>query len=231
MNFKGEVLNHYMDREGLVTIDRNPTPWSTGNGLMHTGVFYTILFLRGEIDESDLKRFTSAVDGCWEGPLEAPIAGLLERNNNREDLQAHDDYHVMTASFLLGTYHARMVERYGSSHFWSFNNVTPGKFTLQTWHGRFPGHVGYLRLCADKKPGLFQNFLLDQSIGFNVYSKDATSKILCWLKIQVAKIKGYCKDSIEFWEEKLVDQFGSMEMVFAQYFGHNHPFARCGIKT
>lgn len=229
MTFKEEILTHYLDSELLVTKDRNPSHWSTGNGLLFTGIFYTLLYLRGECTAEDVDRFCMAVTPCWkDDELGNPIPGLLERNDKRNELQAHDDYRgVCVASLLLNTPHAKAVEAYGSSHFWCFNNAHPGRIGFRSWFGRFAGFPGLVRLCSRKSPGPLQAFLLGSDIFADSQSKAADPKILAWLSVIAAKFSAQanCLDAISHWENKIAFEFGSINQVFAESFGTEHPFA------
>lgn len=229
MTFKEEVLAHYMDSEGLVTTDRDPGKWTTGNGLLYTGIFYSILALSRQADAADVRRFSDAVDPCWVGEHE----GLLERNDGREDLQAHDDYiGVVAASYLLNTPHASKIESYGSKRCFNYNNVKPNEFSFRTWQGRFPGLIGFYRAAAKKEQGLIQKLGFSVTITSNALTSKEYygSKILAWLRIQVIKQQTFdCRDAIEFWERRFRKDYGSLAALLAGYFGEKHVFARAPL--
>src|SRR6267154_669901 len=93
LHFKEQILNYYLDGDGQVTVDKNPTKWSTGNGLLHTGLFYMILAINQILDDADKLRFRKAVDDCWVRAKSGHvIPGLLNRNPGRPDLEGQDDY-------------------------------------------------------------------------------------------------------------------------------------------
>lgn len=230
MTFKDEILSHYIDEECLVTVDRDPSGrWSTGNGLLYTGLFYSILAVTDNLSIEDVRRFARAVEPCWVYAYK----GLLERNDGRPDQQAHDDYiGVVVASYLLNTYHARAVHDFGKAHCWVFDNVHPTKFSLNCWHGRFPGLVGLYRVCAKQDPGFVQEVGLATSIYANALSgkEKFGGKILTWLKVQALKHQATsCMDAVEYWERKLVKDYGSFANVLAGYFGPDHAFGRAPL--
>lgn len=227
-SFKEQILTHYLDSELLVSRDRNPSHWSTGNGALFTGVFYTLLYLRGECTPEDVERFNMAITPLWKDDENGmPIPGLLERNDKRPDFEAHDDYRgVCAASFFLNTNHSKEIVNYGQRNFWCFDNVSPGRFSARAWHGRFPGLIGYYRLSGRKSPGPLQAFLLGTNIAANAENEDADSKVLGWLSVLVAKYSGQlnCSDAIQYWENKLAFKHGGMPSIFARSYGVDHPF-------
>jgi hypothetical protein len=236
MRFKEEILKHYLDVDKLVTIDRDPGKWSSGNSLLFTGLFYTILHKLREATPEDVERFSEAVGLCWEGSKEQAIPGLLERNDGREDREAHDDYvGVVAASFHLGTRHAGDIYAYGKAHFWSFDNVHPGVFSFQNWarnfHGRFPGLVGFYHAGVRQHPGFINNIQLASKILANAYSDktDIDGKLMTWLMISVLEQTDYCAlvgDAMDVWNKQFRKNYGTLGKMLAPYFGASHPFSR-----
>lgn len=219
--FKEEVLGHFIDTEGLVTVDRDPGKWSTGNGILFTSLFYSILFVNNAVTPEDFIRFSKAITRCWVGKN----IGLLERNDGREDLQAHDDYHVASASYLLKTYHSEAIWNWGKDHCWSFNNQNPQKWSFKTWHARFLGHVPYLYAASYKKLSFMQTLALKFVLKLTSW-ESADDVMKTWLKVQVLKnIEGFEK-STQSWENILQQRYGSFGKVLEKYFGTNHPFSQ-----
>lgn len=225
--FKEEILTHYLDRDLQVTIDRDPTPWSTGNGLLHTGLFYVLLHLNNLITEEDRLRFTKCVDGCWAGPDDAATVGVLERNPNRPDKQAHDDYQgVMAASFLLKTYHAAVITQYGENHNWSFNNEHPDEFSLATCHARFVDIVPFYKLAASVELSAIDKMRFKLAVNLGP-SEAHDGSMMQWLRIQVAKAyPDEFGSQISSWDERFEKQFQSLGKLFEPYFGSHHPFSQ-----
>lgn len=239
MGFKEEVLSQFMDEEGLVTIDRNPTPRSTGNGLLFTGLFYTLLHKMREATAEDVARFSRTVDGCWEGPYgDARYVGLLERNDGREDAEAQDDYYgVVAASFHLGTEHASQIHDFGYLHWWCFDNVDPGSLTPRFCHLRFPGLVGlYKAAVKPHHPGFLHNHLIAGKILTNAYSSkdDIDGKIMTLLMISVLEQIDYCAlvgDAMNVWKKQFRKNYGTIGRMVAPYFdkpsnSFDHPFSK-----
>lgn len=229
MGFREEVIAHFMDEEGLVSGVRDPGKWTSGNGLLYTGIFYTLLCLRREVQPGDMERFKKTVNLCYVDRGSQVFPGLLERNDKRPDLQAHDDYHgVVTASALLNTRHVHDVFAWGYANNWSYNNVDPEKWTFRTWHGRFPGQVAYYTMAARENPGVFGPCVLASKITTNALADpaDAGGKILVWLMIEGVKGQhALCDEAGRFWYERMRRDYGSLGALFAKYFGPHHPFA------
>jgi len=80
-----EVYDHYIDQDKLVTIDRDPTPRSTGNGLMHLGLFLTMIKAIQNPSTADKLLVYDAVKACQVEP------GVYNRYPGGVDQIAHDD--------------------------------------------------------------------------------------------------------------------------------------------
>lgn len=227
MSFKQEVLDHYMDKDLLVTIDRDPTPWSTGNGLLYTGLFYTLLTLRNELTKEDCERFEKAVRGCEVDGYH----GLYHRNPGRTtDLEAHDDYiGIAAGSFFTNTPMAREIWTYGDCNSWCFNNLDPGKKSPNVWQGRFIGIVCFYTMAAKEDPSFFQKLLFNSAIRGSIDSNNVSGKILAWLQVQVAKKANVCPKACELFEQSIVDDFGGITGLLSQYFPAGHPFGQVTI--
>lgn len=222
-SLKQEVLDHYLDDDLQVTIDRDPGHWSTQNGLMHTGVFYTILGINNLVEYADKDRFNRAVKACWANG----IPGLLNRNPGRPDLEAHDDYiGVCAASYFLQSMVGTDILNYGENNLFCYNNVHPGTFTLQCWQGKFPGIVGFYRMAANRSPGNFQTLAILTNLHLGVKER-ADQNILMWLMVSVFRSQSSrFNDAIAWWDSELRLKYGTLGNMFKEYFGNSHPFAK-----
>ena len=222
-SFKQEVLAHYMDQDHLVTVDRDPGKWSTGNGLLHTGIFYLILGINNAAEYSDRGQFASIVRACWSHG----ISGLLDRNPGRPDKESQDDYiGIMAAAYLLSSPVAVEILNYGKRNFFSYDNTNPNRFVLSACHLRFPGLIGFYRLCCRQDPGWLQRealfFKLCQSIPDNTQTN-----ILGWIMNQVIKWQSsYLYEEAVDWEKRLFQKYKTLGNLFSGYFGPNHPFSK-----
>lgn len=93
---KQQLINEYLDEDLQFTIDRFPTKWSSGNGLMHTGFVITLFKKLSLLGELDVERFKKAVELCENGP------GVYDRNKGRDDANAHDDTIGVCAGSVAG---------------------------------------------------------------------------------------------------------------------------------
>lgn len=226
MNFKEDIITNYIDQDGLVTIDKNPTKWSTGNGLLFTGIFLVLLHMLDDLDEDTECNFVKAIRACEVEP------GLFDRNPGRTDSEAHDDYiGVAAASYFCVMGFAHDIWLYGEKHFYCWNNQDPGKFSLSHFDARFIGLMPFYRIAAGQKLWFARKWELAFAINENAKDTTASDKILMWLETRVAKDRGLCLKEISNWDAALIKQFGSLEGLFAQYFGKDHPFSTCGVNV
>jgi hypothetical protein len=219
--FKDEIKAHFMDEEGLVTKVRNPGHWSTGNGLLFTGLFYSLLGVRGELEPSDKDHFEKAVEACFVNR----VTPVLNRNKGRPDFEGWDDYNgVVAAAFFVGSDIAKDILNYGEANCFNFNNEQPKKFTLRSWFGRLPGFPGHLRLCGKSSPGNLQTLCLlheFQKGCKNESDPDANT----WLRVEVARrASSRFNESIAAWDKSLKKVYGSLGRMFEPSFGSDHPF-------
>lgn len=231
MDFKQEILTHYLDSDGLVTIDRDPKSTGTcGNALLLTGIFYSFLKCLGELTDEDVRRFKSAVDKCYRE------IGLLNRGPNKLDLESRDDYiGVATAAILCGTFHAEHIDWFGRNHHWQFDNEPiPFSFSFKwlthkwsAWHGRFVGVVPFYTLCAGQRPvNFFEKKELDLMLWLDTQSSDLSGKILSLCVCLV-----YDSPMVDKWIAHFNERFGNVATLFSRYLeSTEHPFASVEIK-
>lgn len=123
MDSKEIIIAHYMDGEGMVTKDRDPGPWTTGNGLMHVGLFMCFLYILKLLTEVDILRFYNTVKLCEDG------SGIYDRNKGRNDKNAHDDAAGVVSGSAVSKlmFHKDVLQR-GLSDGFIYNNVNPNVF-------------------------------------------------------------------------------------------------------
>jgi hypothetical protein len=233
MSFRDEVKAHFMDEDGLVTVDRDPKgKWSTGNGLFNLGLFYTALHMMRQAEIPDVINFIATVHNCWHDKNQP---GLLDRNPGRPDREAADDYDgVCATSFHFNTHQAKAVLEYGRRNWWFYNNENPGKKEFWSLHARFPGRVAFYKACVpSERTNVFDNLGLAAAITANALSpRDAVdAKLRTWLWITV--VEGRCAlvdDSIRLWKARAKRDYGNLGRLCAPSFGELHPFARLQIE-
>lgn len=114
-----ELENHYLDGDCQVTVDRDPTKWSTGNGLLHTG-FAGIVLARLGVS----KELLGWVGKAFEMAEDPGQPGVFDRNAGRNDKNAHDDaYGIVGASSVLGLRFHKDILKHGLTHFFIYENV------------------------------------------------------------------------------------------------------------
>jgi len=136
IELKLEILQHYTDEDGMVTIDRDPTKWSSGNGLLHTGLA-RVLYKHVGIDNNlDGITFRNTVAACEVSP------GLYNRNPKRSYQNGHDDYTgVVSGSVATESDFQNDVVTHGVKNLGTYND--DGKFKPQDflfrqfWHTFF----------------------------------------------------------------------------------------------
>lgn len=126
---KREIILKYMDLAGMVTVDRNPTPESTKNGLMHVGLYVCFLYRLNLLDTSDVVAFEDTVKSCED------VRGVYDRypawggRTRTNDANAHDDYTgVFSASVLTNSDFHGDILSYGKKHCFVYNNIVPARF-------------------------------------------------------------------------------------------------------
>lgn len=228
-DFRNEVLNHYLEAGDLhISPIRDPWHWSTANGLLYSAFFYTILRLNGCLTEDDRVRYITAVDRCWvRRPDGSSVEGLLNRNWDRHDEQAQDDYHTATASYFVQTDHAAKIYSYGESNRFSYDNQNPNKFKLNKWHGRFIGRPGFYALAARKDQGCVQDQLIKQDIRLGP-SKDAGALLQQWLRNQVYKQYSNYSKAVQDWEARHMAMYVNLSTSIKGEMGNreDHPFVK-----
>lgn len=170
MTNKEQVLANYLDPDLQITVDKNPGKWTSGNGLMHTGFFYSLCAALDQVTPEDKERFKQCVELC-EDP-----EGLYDRNQGRDDKNAHDDAcGVVAASAMLGCRFHTDVLDHGRANMFIYNNTDDRKFITgldprqwQWWsfRARFPFEIVWYYLVNKKatilKPVLFLQLLLNK---------------------------------------------------------------------
>lgn len=111
--------------------------------------------------------------------------------------------------------------------FWNIEE--PTYFCLPGWHGRSPGHMAQMRLCAGRKIGLFGHAAIwvGQFLGCFKHTGDTDARKLPYVDWQVLKeINWFWRTSYRLWCWILMKQYKrGMQDVYEIYYGKNHPMA------
>lgn len=224
---KREVIYHFMDLTGMVTVDRDPSPASTLNGLMHTGLTMCFFKALGILDKHDIECFKDTVEGCQETP------GNYDRyaayaNVPRNDLaNAHDDYTgVFAGSKVTGLSFHKDILNHGIRYLFIYNNQRPGvliddvnplKWEWWAFRARFVDHIvwyylgnGKLRILSP----LLMAWLAIKTIG----SKPGSGRLLDYMFVESLQDKWEWKKFRKWFlpRSKLVESC-------ADYFHDGHP--------
>ncbi len=219
MSFRSDIESLYTDKEGLVSKDVNPTEWSSGNGLLYTSIYYTLLKLRNELIPSDVVEFKRIYTSLQNFP------GTFNRNVNRTDLNAHDDLTGLVACSRLiepNRDAAKAVFWHGIKYQGCFNNVD-NKRTFRSLQWR---HLDFMSHCfvSAYNVRIFVPIQLDYIANINL--EDTTSIILAWLQLESLNNDDVKLNFQIAIRKKYLD---GMRSVFASYFGPTHPFAMYAI--
>lgn len=208
---KTNVYEHYVQDDGLVSVDRDPTHWSTQNGLMHLGLFVAMLDYLNLIEFSDQEHTVNTVSGCEKQP------GLYDRDPGRPDLIAHDDLIGASAASNLteGVERSEEILKYGIRHLFFWNNTD--RFTVSAFRGFQVGFMLYL-LSVNQSfmRHVFKPFAW---LWFKLSNPTDYKALLNFMMLQ-----SLSKDSEYF--RKLRDEKIASKTLFQaaiDYFGHAHP--------
>lgn len=191
---RDEITKHYVDLVGMVTVDRDPTPESTKNGLLHLGLTIVLYNTLGLLREEDryhwfnrVVRNCEVVPGCY-----ARYPSYLGKPMNK-DANAHDDYAgVFAASVVLGLSFHKDILEHGRANGFIYNNQEPGrlatsrnpfKWAWWAFRARFVSHLGWYYLGNGKMRvmGLLEAFLLGTRV---LVGKPGSDRILDYLMVE-----------------------------------------------
>ena len=206
---KKEITNNYTDyNDYQVTIDKNPGPWSTGNGMMHTGLVMCMYEALGLLNSVDKMKFKTAVSLVQKSP------GLYHRNPGRLDQNAHDDLiGIAAGSMVTDSKFHKDIANHGLKNFFIWNN--DGELKAQDFLGR---HVFYMAYFLSAYLPLFWLTFFKL-----ILVKPKSYKILLNYMIVESIAKIY--PSAKTFRNNFVKSTKIAEEC-ARYFGENHPVAK-----
>lgn len=237
MSLRSDIEDNYLDSNGLVAPARCPPGAHnpSGNGICYTGEYMVLLRLLGEMDARLETDFFHSISNCFVEP------GLLERGILwTGEQESVDDYYGFAAG-CVATDHpelAEMVVDYGWAHFGSFNDRTPGKWTLVSWLWRQPQLVFALYAAAGRAPKWY-NPLTWWLYPLEVYTaaiiatsctradaRDWDARRLSWLLIHtVSPVSLLCRLASSSWYSRLFRTYPrGMKDVAGGYYQPGHPF-------
>jgi hypothetical protein len=239
IEFKEQIYAHYRDESGQITIDRDPTPNSTGNGLLHYGLFITMLKELGIAQIDDIEALEMLVDKCTvRGADGKPIYGLVHRSLwKTTELEGPDDYYgLLAASFHSDNDFAEKFVEYFEENNGVINNLNPGVLTNpNVWFDRMPGFAVFARICATKKSGrvvsIYEKAILATVLLASSFGKASDAHVKEYLQLTVArKVCPLLFWPVWWvWSWRTKKTFGSISGSFEDYF-KGSPFCQVELK-
>ncbi len=232
MSLKSEISINYEDANGLVSPKRclNSDVNASGNGVCYTGELVTLLALRSELDSRDSAYFFAVMSACMKVP------GLLSRGPLQPDQNSVDDYYGFAAGCVAtnNTHLASKVIDYGWANTGSYNNVTPGVWTLKSFLWRQPQLICALYAAARRTPlwiyplRVYTALVIATSC-MRAHPLDADARRINWLLIQAMRGSLICRLAAKIWFNRLyVDYPKGMQDVALMYYEQDpeHPFIK-----
>lgn len=225
--WKQDIYDHYMDAALQVTVDRGAPDNSTGNGLLHLGLFVSIIGVGGAITYRESDTYDRAINlAMVQNRDGSQIKGLFSRSFWKlGEAQSWDDYiGICAGSFWTNHPAARWVYEYGKKNNWSFDNLNPYKFSWRKWFGRFIGFPQFVKMCSGKKTNVLENLMIALKIVFT----DISASDSCMKTYIIITVARDCSLLSE-WASRLTlarirRKYHSVGLSFAPYFQSvDHP--------
>lgn len=187
-DFKEEVAAHYSGPSFEVTVDRDPTPNSTGNGISYRSLYTILVCLNHAQDLRDFSNFTACMS-----MREVDGPGLYHRNPGDKTQNAIDDhFYAAAASSMLDPQKrvARAIlNHYRACHGY-FDDQNPGSPSLSSNLARYPWFYGYLKLCSGEAIGLLDRMILMGWFLALPKKEDAGAILMRWVMARMGYIAG-----------------------------------------
>lgn len=180
--YKDDSRDSYAEDSDLSTV-------ANDNGVLFTAYFYALLERRGyKLKAEDMDIISRALTTT----RHAKHPGLYHRNDGRLDsLNSLDNYvGIMALSALSKDSTAKEIVAWGENNRWTFNNVSPEKWTWSAW--RQPSHVALYKIVAGFEPSKVEWVWLYASTWVNALQKfEARGDLMLeWLmEFSIAKVR------------------------------------------
>lgn len=246
--FRSETAD-YTNIYGLVHTDKYPGTKASGNGIRYTSEYFFELFVRGWLNELDIQTFGKVIQSCET----TTDRGLLTRGPGQTDLQAFDDYIVLTSvNAIIGIIKQRpelfecngRILDYGKKRQWwyilpvhyNYNNVNPGTVTLfHSWLGRSPSFVAHLKLVSGENLTWFDRAAWKWTINNTIsqsrtaYDKWAMSYYMVFAATILKGSTFFGIEEAKKFSKKFLEYFpNGITQLRGEYFndGGGHPLGR-----
>lgn len=128
-DLKRELIFDYVDRQDVVTVDKNPGPESTKNGLMHMGLVMALFNDLAIMQAGDISWFQTLVLNCQVAKgLYARYPAYSNKPKCPDNNSYDDTVGVVAGSVILDSRFHHDVLNLGLSSFFVYNNSNPNKF-------------------------------------------------------------------------------------------------------
>lgn len=235
-----DEIKQYTQPDGLVSPDKNPTPDSTGNGILYLSLYHVLLFKRNECTVDDMREYQTAIAACQV----KMIPGLFNRSKTKtqEQISRDDYYGIMVVSRLYNLYFAKDIYELGRSNRYRFfkyvfDNCDTGSFSFSAWLGRFLEFDCVAKVCAGQRVGIISSLKYSFGLFFTgLFSiKNSTNVMLAVLCDEVIRENETLPQILAwlFFEWRVKRYWGSFENVVGANFGKDdilkgmeHPIAK-----
>lgn len=213
----------YTDQWGLIRV----LPLSEvgmGNGLLHTGLLYTIKANHGALTQVDKDHLAAIVSQCEHASV--PMLWRSPIKKNPDDNQQWDDYFgMLPALYFAGSDFPRRFLAHAEKAHWSFDIQKPDQFNFRYYYERMPGFVGFVKSCA-RGTDLsviatpMEMLQLAGAILWSAFSIDnADSNMKAYCRLSVARKESpLCALASLVWFWRIRRRYGIVGQSFAAYF-------------
>lgn len=225
-----EVIEHYLDEDGLVLPKKNTDgPNETGNNL-YTWIWFYLLWKREEQkDKALIHSFQQLASSLFV----SGYPGLMFKSPGKiNDEQSHDDYIWLTAaSQIIDNGHiAYKVWFHGHNHCSTWNNLNPKKFTFRSWFGRFPWFICHFYYCCFKEPGLFLSLAwYFRILCLGIFGSKSNTAWLLTYPMVVSRLSSGSIDKfiVNKWNKKMRSIYSDgFKGVLAEHLELDHPILK-----
>lgn len=182
----------FRDEWGFIT----PVKYPPGNGhypgggnvLLYTGLYYTILAMKGALTQADADSWVRSLMLCRHERF--PLFWRSPVKKNADDNQEHDDYWAILAACKHAgcEYIARGILEHGRRHSWSYDIQKPETFNIKFYFARFMAFIPMARVCSGEEISLLEQARLYLAILFGGGS--SSSWMRCFLMASVIRDRG-----------------------------------------
>lgn len=221
MTIKDDII---FDKNGFVPPADTNQPMSD-NGVLFTSQYYILLKKESLLREEDIFHFNELMNSIVNG-------GNIRRYPSDTGQEGPDDFiGLCSASKALGTNHAELIYKYGRSTFWNYNNTEPSKYTRESWLGRQPGLIGYIKYCSRRLMNPLEVLALYIGTVITAFGKkeESSDKLLALTMMYQLKDSIVFKPLSWFYMKRINKVYGCVNNLVRIYFGNNHPFSKWWI--